>query len=328
MKKILPILTVVGCSALLIGCDAMMTTKQADYTKNINDFKNSVSEYNKTNPENITKTVGNYNLSIIERDNDISLMQENGKTIEEINNTSLIEDSTNLTTDNLVKEENNLLINEDNVTIKDKTSSNDTIANVENILNDGMNENDSLENNGNKANEQISTLYSLTNDIEDSCDEFCELKTKILAAIAESESLSEKLKNDELNLTREQRLFINEQSNQLKTLSRQLSNATNELSFNLSDLSAIMKENNQDMDALSLKYLIVLDNLINGNEMLQNGLSSLSKFAEKTVRAMFQYNGALLPCGYPRNDILFEKNEAYLHNATHILEKQEKNEKK
>jgi len=34
-----------------------------------------------------------------------------------------------------------------------------------------------------------------------------------------------------------------------------------------------------------------------------------SKFAEKTVRSMFRYDGTLLPCGYPRNDILFEKNE-------------------
>ena len=30
-----------------------------------------------------------------------------------------------------------------------------------------------------------------------------------------------------------------------------------------------------------------------------------STFAEKTVRSMFKYNGKLLPCGYPRNDILF-----------------------
>lgn len=34
-----------------------------------------------------------------------------------------------------------------------------------------------------------------------------------------------------------------------------------------------------------------------------------STFAEKTVRSMFRYDGNLLSCGYPRNDILFEKDK-------------------
>ena len=39
MKKILPIVAVIGCSALFVGCDHMIQTKQNDNLININDFK-------------------------------------------------------------------------------------------------------------------------------------------------------------------------------------------------------------------------------------------------------------------------------------------------
>jgi len=278
MKKILPILTVIGCSALFVGCDSMLSnSKTRDYSNNLRDFKESINKYNQTKPENIVKTVGNYNLSIVDSENDVTSLQEN--IID--NNQSEGLDTTDIKEEDLINE---TPIEETPVEIDEEFSY------IENSPNeDDIKEEDSIYEN-NKMMPEISTLYSITNDIENGCDEFCELKTSILNAIAESEKLSEKLKNNELNLTREQRLFINEQSNQLKNLSRQLTNATNELSFNLSDLTAIMKENNQDIDALSIKYLIVLDNLINGNEMLKNGLSSLN-----LINNMMQINSRNLP---------------------------------
>ena len=48
--------------------------------------------------------------------------------------------------------------------------------------------------------------------------------------------------------------------------------------------------NNNDIDNLSLKYLVVLDNLINGNEMLQSGLSSLNM-----INQMFNMNNENIP---------------------------------
>lgn len=260
MKNFLPILTLVGCSALIVGCDSVMNVKSNDCCNNIKDFKSSVLNYSNTNPENITKTVGNYSLSIIDRENDISLLNEltnnEVESISEINSTN----------------------NEEN----DETIDNNT---NENINNDNIDENMQV-----TPTEDISTLYYLSQDIEENCNSFCELKEKIMEAISESEKLSEQLKSNELTLTREQRLFINEQSSQLKNLSRQLSNATRELSYNLSDLSAIMRENNQDINDLSVKYLIVLDNLINGNEMLENGLSSLYM-----INNLMQLNGKTMP---------------------------------
>ena len=289
MKKILPIVAVIGCSALFVGCDHMIQTKQNDNLININASQESLNESNLNKPENVSKTVANYNLSIVDRDNDISTLDENLE--KEINTTDI--DDKEIDEDFLIDKE----IEKDNEVIED----NENLKENEEINNEDDKTNSIYENN--KMMPEISTLYYLSNDIDEQCNEFCELKTKIMEAIAESENLSEKIKNNEVNLSREQRLFLNEQSNQLKALSRQLSTATNELSFNLSDLNAIMKENNQDIDALSLKYLIVLDNLVNGNEMLQNGLSSLN-----LINNMMHLNARNLPIngkilyGYQQNN--------------------------
>ena len=157
--------------------------------------------------------------------------------------------------------------------LNETDNSNETIENSKVVTESNDN---TLEVETNENLEQISTLFSLSSDIEDSCDDFCELKENITKAIAETQNLINKVQLKEIELTNEQRLFITEQAQQLKNLGRQLSNITTELSFNLSDLNTLMANNNQDMDNLSLKYLVVLDNLINGNEMLQSGLSSLN----------------------------------------------------
>ncbi|MBR6779107.1 MAG: hypothetical protein IKM43_03075 [Clostridia bacterium] len=133
--------------------------------------------------------------------------------------------------------------------------------------------------------EQISTLYSLSADIDDSCDEFCELKTRLTNAIIETQNLIQKVQTEQIELTPEQRMLITEQSKQLKELGRQLSFATTDLSVNLSDLNQLMRDGNGNLDALSLKYLVVLDNLVNGNEMLANGLNSLN-----LINQMFYMN--------------------------------------
>ena len=44
-----------------------------------------------------------------------------------------------------------------------------------------------------------------------------------------------------------------------------------------------------------------------------------SHFAERTVRSMFKYEGTLLPCGYPRNDILFENDQEKFDNIKERL---------
>ena len=254
IKKILPIVTLIGASALIVGCSqsSAKVAKRENFIQNLNTFHEDVKNYTDFNSENLTKTAFNkYALSI--QTENLEDVVNNQNLIQPLNDDEKTELST---TDN--SEETN-----DHNTTQGETTEQSSSA-EENS--------DAIE--GEIA--QISTLYSLSSDIENSCDEFCVLKENIADAIVETQKLISKVQQKEIELTNEQRLFITEQAQQLKNLGRQLSNITTELSFNLSDLNQLMTANSQDLDNLSLKYLVVLDNLVNGNEMLQSGLSSLN----------------------------------------------------
>ncbi len=243
-KKILPIIAVVGASALVVGISntPIQEDKKENFIQHINSFENEVEKYSDVTDSKLTSTVLNkYNLTI----------EEN---LDDVINQDLTEFDENLETEN---ENYNSDISAENLNENEYH----TIV-EENLQQEEI--------------EKFSTLYSLSNDIENSCDDFCELKEEITSAIIETQNLINKVQQKELELTNEQRLFITEQAQQLKNLGRQLSSITTELSFNLSDLNQIMSTNNENIDSLSLKYLVVLDNLVNGNEMLQSGLSSLN----------------------------------------------------
>ncbi len=147
----------------------------------------------------------------------------------------------------------------------------------------------------------ISTLYYLTNDLEEYSEQYINLKTSLTEAITETESLLEKIKNNEISLTEEQSMMIATQSNQLKDLSKKLTRSTRELNLHLRDLNDIIQDG--DMDSLSLKYLLVLDNLANGNEMLENGLHSLQLINQlcNLNNRMPKLNGQMM-FGFQRNN--------------------------
>lgn len=244
IKNLLPILTIVGTSLFITGCSNNITTV------GINDLKaketDNVSYHNITKNKSLKKTLFNkYNVEI-----------DSPTTLE-------------LTNDNLVLENDEQSLLESN-----KSEDNNIVENSNSEEKPNQNKEDidkkTIEDN------ETSTIYSLSKDVEAECDDFCELKEKIGDAILQTETLISKIENNEIELTREQRLYINEQTMQLKSLGKRLSNAATELSFNLSDLKQILNENNADVNQLSLKYLIVLDNLVNSNEMLQSGLTSLN----------------------------------------------------
>ena len=244
VKKILPIITLLGASALVVGVSVKpVENKKEGFIQHINSFENDFTKYASTNNIEFTSSkLNKYALSIQEEN-----LEDIPKTLEHI------EEETPA-----LKTETNELNQQEDIS---QTEIDENIVETPEIVEDI---------------EQISTLYSLSNDIEESCGDFCKLKEGISSAIIETQNLIEKIQNKELNLTNEQRLFITEQAQQLKSLGKQLSSITTELSFNLSDLSYLMASNNQDIDNLSLKYLVVLDNLVNGNEMLQSGLTSLN----------------------------------------------------
>ena len=265
-KKILPVIALIGTSALVVGItNNDNTPKKENFINYINSFHEDVTSYARINTTNLTKTaLQKYALSVGDEElNDF--LTNNLNTLEEVEN-------------------NSTLPEQDNVESFDDNSEN--IQNVENDISSSIE--NSIENDAEI--QQISTLYSLSNDIEDSCEDFCELKENIAEAIIETQNLIKKVQEKELELSPEQRLFITEQAQQLKNLGRQLSSITTELSFNLSDINQIMSANNGNLDSLSLKYLVVLDNLVNGNEMLQSGLSSLN-----LINQMFNMNNSNIP---------------------------------
>jgi len=250
MKKILPIFSILGISGALVGCSNTMEVSNPNIKENVDLFNTEVQNYAEVNTKKInTTTMNKYNISLATSlDEDLTQdIESQITTLEEIH-----------------ADDSNDIITEESSIENDDT------------VNDEYTEIKSTEDTATTKNENISTLYALSADIEDSCDEFCELKEEVTDAILETQNLINKIQSNEIELTGEQRMFITEQSMQLKYLAKELANATTELSIQLSDLNQIMKANNQDIDSISLKYLIILDNLMNGNEMLQNGLNNLN----------------------------------------------------
>ena len=257
MKRILPFLSLIGASIVITGCSNNLTNINLnEKTKeDIRTFSSSVNTIPNIENAVLASVQNKYQLSV-----------DTPKTLE-------------LTENNVVEE--NIVEEDTNIELPNLSEENETIENLENTNEEKLEENseENQENNNeitSQENVNISTLYSISNDIEESCEDFCELKEEITEAIAETERLIEKLESNEIELTREQRIYLNEQAMQLKNLGKQLSNTTTHLAFNLSDLKQVLNENNADINQLSLKYLIVLDNLVNSNEMLQTGLTSLN----------------------------------------------------
>lgn len=284
MKKILPIIAVFGTSTLLVGCGTQANINPTNnLDQNIATFKESVENYDNVTDEKVIKTsLNNYTLTLSAPelvDFDREIKQET------------IETET-------MNEQTEMSVESENI----ETSSIENIGQISENQEEA--ETSNIQNTENETTKQISTLYSISNDIESSCDEFCDLKEDLTEAILETQNLISKVKNNEIELTGEERMLLSEQSAQLKSLARQLSNATTELSIHLSDLYQTMQANTENIDNISLKYLIVLDNLVNGNEMLQNGLNSLNLMNQM----MYLRGGNLPPNNHGRVLYGFRKN--------------------
>ncbi len=283
MKKLLPVIAVTGLSVFLAtGCESTLTKVDYSIKDNIESFANDVKNFEQANVVSTT-ALNKYTLNVevpvdeTITSNEYISPEENGIGNETYEIDEPVE---NLEEPNETFEEPNENMEQD----EDIDSDNET--------EDPLLENEDYLSNGDT---QISTLYSLSDDIENSCGDFCELKEKITNAIIETQSLINKVQNNELDLTYEQKMFISEQSNQLKNIGNELSKVTNELSINLSELSEIFKDENGNIDALSLKYFLILNNLTCGNNMLENSLYSLNM-----INSLFNLKGSVPPNNYAR----------------------------
>lgn len=281
MKKIIPIIAALGIGALFTGCNTVANVEEKETLENqLQNFQNQVEEYsNANNIESMNTRFNKYKLSLYVPENATRVSTDATEILPINEDTSL--ENTDINDDTL-----------DTNTMTDEIEStqDESITDIDTETDDNENveiEDEIIDNNDSSTEEntQISTLYSLSSDISESCDDFCELKDEISEAIIETQNLINKVQANEVTLTAEQKMFITEQAKQLKSLGKQLSNITTELSINLSDIATLMRDNNGDIDNLSLKYLVVLDNLVNGNEMLENGLNSLYM-----INSMFNTN--------------------------------------
>lgn len=293
MKKILPIIALIGAGTFIAVGTNNIKTNNEGYINNIKAFKDNLEDYTELNDTKLSKTAFNkYALSVMSED--LESFNESNKNLLPLNENeeALNQDAKTLNSEN---------INNDILSISPEEYDNQN--NQENLIEEEITTETSEDEEDETIN-SISTLYSLSDDISSSCDDFCELKKEITDAIIETQNLITKIQNKELELTTEQKMFISEQSNQLKNLGRQLSNITTELSFQLSDLNQIMSTKDANIDTLNLKYLIVLDNLVNGNEMLQSGLNSLN-----LINQMFNMRATLPPNNTGRILYGFQQND-------------------
>jgi len=271
MKKIVPIIGILGVPFILSGCSTA-NIGVPPLSNGIKSLEESINDYSKVNPSKTTRTAyAKYKLSL---END-----------DEIKENEILQDEI------MPLDENEVEIDE--AIIEDEIF--ETLNNEDEIIEENLSEDESNE---------ISTLYSLSGDIDESCEDFCELKTEITNAIAETQNLIEKVKNNEIELTNEQRMLIQEQARQLKVLSRELSRSTTELSISVSDINQLLRDSNGNLDSLSLKYMLVLDNLVNGNEMMQNSLNSINM-----INSLFHLQGTIPPNNAGRILYGFQKND-------------------
>ncbi len=323
-KKIIALLSLVGIAGTLAGCN--MNVNSENFKENIDEFKQHMAEYSKLSSEKANKTIFNkYKLSIFSP-NDATLVNGEELNVEETNNAPNQDKNIEKDANEMPKSDTiNKIAPEtiENSAPKTIETENDyKTKTLENNLENAPKVVDEINPNSNKD-EKISTLYSLSDDINSECEDFSTLKNNLTSAIIETQNLIDKINKKEINLTAEQRMLITEQSKQLKNLGRQLSHITTELSLNLSDLASLMRENG-DLDNISLKYLVVLDNLINGNEMLENGLNSLN-----LINSMFNMSNRIPPnngrilYGFRRNneppvikDYVIDENGKLVENKT------------
>ena len=367
-KKIIPILSVLTAGLLFGGCNfTIAETKQNNenkvLTENLTEFKTEFENANKVSADNLNKIAySKYRLSLVSPEIDnlagnydaddkpsFSLQQAEPNLYSE----TLLSDDNAILRQKMSDNADNLIASVDGDKVQSLDNSNDLTSdnlnynqnvNVENLgeqikidtelkIDDNQSSENQVNDPTNNQTDEISTLYSLSEDVEGSCEQFCALKKSLSDAIVETQNLINKVQNKEIELTLEQRIYLTEQSKQLKSLGKQLSASTTELNIYLSDLNQLLSNADGNLDKINLKYLMVLDNLVNGNEMLENSLNSLN-----LINTMFNMRSSALPessrgrvlYGFQHNneapiikDYYIDENGKMKENNVEIKEQQE-----
>ena len=174
MKKLIPLIALSTAGFILTGCSNTSASTTKDFKDRILNFKNQVENYAVINTSaSQQKVLDKYVMTIEEtEDNEVPESFENTENdaiIEYIDNDDTKDSENKKPQDEDLPEEEN----DETISESEMTDSNDT--------------------------PDFSTLYSINNDISESCDDFCELKEEITEAILETQSLIEKVQNKEFS---------------------------------------------------------------------------------------------------------------------------------
>lgn len=327
MKKFIPLVSVLGLTSLLVCANTTPNhTLHNDFYQDIETFSKSTNLNLADNLENTKKYINNYavklnipaDATLVDTEPEISESIDENFTLED----DLEEDSNNEIIDNnIVPTPDSTTLDETDKTeetIEDDTSNYDLDDEIiddsdemldpnKNIDNQEITNNNEIEDEGeiSEEDEKIFTIYSLTKDIEENCNKYCEIKSLLTDTILETQTLINKIKKNEIELNAEERLFLNEQSNELKMLGHELTRNTNELNVYLKDINGYLTNENNDIDSVCLKYLLLLNSLTEGGNLMNSSLASLSmmnNIMRMTPQILPENNTGRILYGFQRNN--------------------------
>ena len=335
MKKILPVLSILTLPFMLSACNddkEKANLSFSNYKSNINQFQKQFKEYSNLNDQYLNKVnLNKYRLSIdVANLEDVDVAETEPKTdtsnlpTKDINDNKPIDTTTDIGNSTLESEneQNNDVLDEQQPTILPSTDKEKPIV-AEIPTDKSQNSTQDMTKQDNDTNIKISTLYSLTDDVDNECDNFCELKKQLVNAIVETQNLIDKVNKNEIDLSNEQKIFLTEQSSQLKNLGKRLSVVTNELNFSVNDLSKLINSNGE-LDDLTFKYLLLLNNLNAGNSMLEDGLYSMNMINQmlRMSAPIDGNNQGRILYGFTQNgkppvvdDVMIDKDGKIIENA-------------
>lgn len=288
MKKIIPIITLIGLGAALTGCNSVATIGTNDMEKTLSEIQEKSNHNNLTEQlVNLSTKFKNYNITIDDTlDTNIPNTPESSDSTISIDGVVNDAETSHTNTDHDI-------INETRETV-DSNIKNDDIDTPGNQLTTDATQ----ESNNEQA---LSTLYSLSQDVSESCNDFCELKEEVAEAIQETKNLMKKIQNKEIELNDDQKLKISQQAMELKELARQLNRSTSALALQLNDIYSNFDTANNDVDSMTWKYFLILDSLANSNQMLAQSLSAVYNI-NGTMNRSLPFNQGRISYGYQKNN--------------------------
>lgn len=307
MKKFIPLVSVLGITSLLVCANTSPKTNvHNDFAQDLASFAKSTDLNILDTLKNTQKNINNYAVKL-NIPADATLVDSDTELINEPQIIPSTDDFTPIEIDD-IEESQNLEENIEENETDNQSSIQDPDATIDNenkIETEIQDEIEDIEIENDSGTDKLLTIYSLSKDIEENCGKYCEIKNMLTDSILETQTLIEQIKANQIELNAEQRLLLNEQSNDLKRLGQELARNTNELNIYLKDINGYLTDENDDLDSVCLKYLLLLNNLTEGGNLMNTGLASLgmmNNIMRMSSQILPENNTARILYGFSRNN--------------------------